>query len=37
VQNGTTDQVDKIVKILNDGEITATNVGMDAFPPCMLT
>jgi hypothetical protein len=30
-QNGTTEQVEKIVKTLNDGKITATNVGMSLF------
>jgi hypothetical protein len=30
-QNGTTEQVEKIVKTLNDGKITATNVGMSRF------
>jgi len=31
--NGTTDQVDKIVKVLNDGKITATNVEVVVSPP----
>ena len=35
MQNGTTDQVDKIVKILNDGKIVSTDiVGTD--PPALL-
>ena len=31
MQNGTTDQVDKIVKILNEGQVPPTDVvGMDS-------